>query len=168
MRPFLAIVSLVAALITQTVISESPIAGDVEETKVGDLTIRDGWVRASIGQAPNSAAYMMLMTEGDTADKLIAGSSPVAEKVELHNHILEDGVAKMRQVKVIDVAPGDMTVLEPGGLHVMLMGLKDKLEDGAEVPLTLTFENAGDVELILPIRGLRHGQHKSAGHKHGS
>lgn len=116
------------------------------------VVVSDGWVRASIGAASNSAAYMKLTTEGETGDRLIAVETPVAQRAELHNHIMEDGIARMRAVDVIDVGPEEPVTLEPGGLHIMLMGLKEKLELGATLPLTLSFEKAGDMDVDLPIQ----------------
>lgn len=162
MKRFLATTCLGLALVAPAM------AGDGGMTQAGAIMIHDGWARASIGKAPNSAAYMTLMTHGDVADRLIAASTPAAEKAELHNHVLEDGIARMRPVDAIDIAPGKTIALEPGGLHIMLMGLKNKLDEGADLPLTLTFEKAGDVELNLPIHGLRHGREEDSSHEHGS
>lgn len=134
---------------------------------VGDVMIHQPWVRASLGQAPNSAAYMTLETMGDEPDRLLGGSSPVAGKVQLHGHIMEGGVAKMRPIEAIEIAPGTPSVLEPGGMHLMLMGLTQKLEEGGTMPLTLVFENAGEVTLDVPIQGvggMDHGSHGSTGH----
>jgi len=150
------------------------LAGDNETTKVGDIMIHESWARASIGNAPNSAAYMMVMTQGDVGDKLISAETPIAERAELHDHILDGDVAKMQKVDAIAINPGEPAALQPGGMHVMLMGVKDKLKEGDVVPLTLTFENAGEVTLEIPIKGLKgradHGQGDAEGHehKHGS
>jgi periplasmic copper chaperone A len=132
-------------------------AAAAEVAKVGDLTIHQPWARASLGNAPNSAAYMTLETKGATPDRLTGGSTPVAQRVELHTHIMEGGVAKMRPVDAIEVAPGAATVLEPGGAHVMLSGLTEKLEAGTTVPLTLVFERAGAVTLEVPVEGIMAG-----------
>jgi copper(I)-binding protein/predicted aconitase with swiveling domain len=126
------------------------------------VSISDGWARASIGEGANSAAYMTLSVEGETPDRLVAAATPLAARAELHNHIMEDGVARMRPVEAIEVKPGEPTVLEPGGLHVMLMGLKEQLEPGDELPLTLTFEQVGEVRATLPVRPL--GHRPSGGH----
>lgn len=131
------------------------------DTKVGDITIHEPWARASLGHAPNSAAYMTLETSGTEPDRLIGGSTPVAQRVELHTHVTEGGVAKMRPIEAIDVVPGEPTVLEPGGLHVMLRDLTQKLEPGSEMPLTLQFEQAGEVTLNVPVKGM------AAGSSHG-
>ena len=138
-------------------------AGDDHAAHAGDIMVHESWARASIGSAPNSAAYMQLMTHGDQADKLIAVETPAAERAELHDHILDGDVARMQKIEAIDVKPGEPITLEPGGLHVMLMGVKDKLNEGDVLPLTLTFEKAGEVTLEVPIKGLKAG----AGHGHG-
>ena len=132
-------------------------AAAAEVAKVGDIAIHQPWARASLGSAPNSAAYMTLETMGATPDRLIGGSTPAATKVELHTHVMEGGVAKMRPVDGFEVAPGAPTVLEPGGPHVMLSGLTRKLEAGATVPLTLVFEHAGEVTLDVPVEGVMAG-----------
>ncbi|MEM8951899.1 MAG: copper chaperone PCu(A)C [Pseudomonadota bacterium] len=148
-------------------LSTGAFAGDAGMAKVGDVMIHDGWARASIGSAPNSAAYMTLMTHGDAADKLVGATTPVAETVELHNHIIEGDIAKMREVEAIEVKPGEMATLEPGGYHVMLIGLKEPLTAGEVLPLTLTFEQAGEVTLEVPIKDLKGGMKHGHDHKHG-
>jgi hypothetical protein len=125
-----------------------------DTAKVGDIAIDQPWARASLGNAPNSAAYMILQNTGAVPDRLIGGSTPVATQVQLHTHVMEGGVAKMRPVDAIEVAPGQPTVLEPGGAHVMLQGLTQKLEEGTTMPLTLVFEHAGKVMLEVPVEGI--------------
>jgi hypothetical protein len=107
---------------------------------------------ADMGSGSNSAAYMVLMNESDTADTLIRASTDIAETVELHTVIMEDGVMMMRPVTQIDVPASGETELRPGGLHVMLLGITQDLEEGDTVDLTLTFENAGDVSISAPVR----------------
>ena len=143
---------IVAALMASMGLGVAAAAADVAQ--VGDITIREPWARASLGQTPNSAAYMTLATTGAEPDRLIGGSTPVAERVELHTHVMEGGIAKMRQADGIEIVPGAPTVLEPGGPHVMLSGLTQKLEAGATVPLTLVFEHAGEVTLDVPVEGV--------------
>ena len=129
-----------------------------DTAKVGDIAIDQPWARASLGNAPNSAAYMILQNTGAVPDRLIGGSTPVATQVQLHTHVMEGGVAKMRPVDAIEVAPGQPTVLEPGGAHVMLQGLTQKLEEGTTMPLTLVFEHAGKVTLEVPVEGIMAGR----------
>ena len=128
-----------------------------DTSEVGDVMIHEPWVRASLGAAPNSAAYMTLEILGAEPDRLLGGSSPAATGVELHTHIMDGGVARMRPVDAIELAPGAPTVLEPGGPHLMLVGLTRKLEEGGTMPLTLVFETAGEITLEVPIKGVTGG-----------
>ena len=132
-------------------------AAAADVAKLGDITIQEPWARASLGNAPNSAVYMTLQNTGAAPDRLVGGSTPAAERVELHTHVMPGGVAKMRPVDGIEVAPGAPTVLEPGGVHVMLRGLTRKLEAGTSVPLTLAFEHAGAVTLEVPVEAAMAG-----------
>jgi uncharacterized protein YcnI/copper(I)-binding protein len=117
---------------------------------LGDLTISGAVARASIGNSPTSAVYMTITTAG-VPDRLVAVASPAAQAVELHRSLEEGGVAKMQPVESVPVAPDAPAELAPGGYHVMLIGLADRLEDGTTVPVTLTFENAGEITLDVPV-----------------
>lgn len=139
-------------------------------TKSGDLMIYDAWARASLGRMPNSAAYLKIETTGDEPDKLISAFSEGIDAVETHTHVMDNGVAKMRPVDVIDVMPGETTVFEPGGLHLMLIGVKETLIEGDAVTVTLVFEKAGEVSLDIPIQGLKamkQGTHEKHDMNHG-
>lgn len=115
-----------------------------------ELKVEKPWARATAGRSENGAAYMILIG-GDKGDTLLRASSPVAETVELHTHLEEDGVMRMRPVPAIDISHNEKVELKPGGLHIMLMGLKGPLKEGRHFPLTLTFERAGNVETDVPI-----------------
>jgi copper(I)-binding protein len=134
--------------------------------KLGDLVIDHPWARASAGAA-NGAAYMVVTTSGAAPDQLIGASTPIAEKAELHTHLMEGDVMRMRAVKTIEVNPGEPATLEPGGLHVMLMGLKAPLKEGEQFPLTLTFEKAGSVTVDVAVEAAgATGYHEQGGHQH--
>ena len=122
----------------------------------GAIAVKEPYARATIGQQKASAAYMTIETSAGP-DRLVAAASPLAGKVELHAHLHEGGVMKMREVEAIDVAPGKPAKLETGGLHLMIMDLKQPLKAGETLPLTLTFEKAGKVEVQVPVRALRPG-----------
>ena len=159
--------SLPAALLVTALLSNLATAADYT---LGDLAIHKPWARASIGQAQAGAAYVTVMNKGSLPDRLIAAEGEVANRVELHTHMMEDGVMKMRPVKAIEVAPGEPAVLKPGGLHIMLMGLKAPLVQGQSFPLTLVFEKAGRVEIEIPIGEATAMEHQmdQKGHKKGS
>lgn len=120
--------------------------------KAGPVDIEHPWARATAPSAPNGSAYMVLSTHGPDSDRLLSASTPVADKAELHTHLMDNGVMKMRQVDAIEVSPGSPTALQPGGLHVMLFGLKQPLAPGKAFPLTLTFEKAGPVTVQVDVQ----------------
>lgn len=124
---------------------------------LGDLAIGHPWARVSA--ATNGAAYMTITTRGG-ADRLVAVSAPIAARAELHTHVMDGNVMRMRQVPAIAVQPGAPAALAPGGLHVMLFGLKEPLVEGLEFPLTLTFEKAGSITVEVGVqKGPAEGGH---------
>lgn len=123
--------------------------------EAGEIVIHDPWARASPGSAPNSAAYMVLEVTGDRPDRLLGGETPAAAEVQLHSHQMDDGVARMRQIDAVELAPGAPAVFEPGGLHLMLVDLRRPLVEGETVPIRLQFETAGAIEIEVPVYGLR-------------
>ena len=140
------------------------LAGAEPTASIGAVAIRDAWARASMAQTGTSAVYMTIEPSGEQGDRLVAVTSPDAARAELHTSIVEDGVAKMRPLAAIEIAPGEPTVLEPGGPHVMLVGLGKKLVEGDTLPLSLTFEHADTIALQVPIKGMggsmSHGDHQ--------
>ncbi len=136
--------------------------------QAGPLRVAGAYARANPAPGGASAAYMAISTTGE-ADRLVAAESPVAARVELHTHLLDaQGVARMREVEGVDVPAGGEALLEPGGLHVMLMGLSAPLTAGQVIPLTLRFERAGAVELVVPVRDIRGGGHDHGAQGHGA
>lgn len=122
-----------------------------ETVTIGDIAISGAWSRASAGMKRAGAAFMTITNSGVTDDRLIAASTTIAERAELHTHLMDNGVMKMRQVMHIDVPAGSTVALQPGGLHVMLFKLADVLKQGSHYPLILTFEKAGDVTLTVHV-----------------
>lgn len=118
---------------------------------LGDIRIEHPWARATAPGAANGAAYFRMSKSDAGADKLLSAAGGVAERVELHTHMMDNGVMKMRPVQAIEVEQGSATVLAPGGLHVMLIGLKKPLVAGEKFPLTLNFEKAGKVEVQVDV-----------------
>ncbi len=104
------------------------------------------------GGGQNSAAYMTLVNSGDTADRVLSATTDVAQVVELHTVEMEDNVMKMRPVEQIDIPANGQVELRPGGLHVMLIDLKQSLKEGDLVNLTLILEKAGAIEVQAPVR----------------
>lgn len=119
----------------------------------GAVQVETPWARESPPAAANGAAYMTLINTGQETDRLLSASGDVANTIELHTHLLENNVMKMRKIDAIEVAPGEPTMLRPGGLHIMLIGLKKPLVVNQTFPLTLKFEKAGETSVQVTVRG---------------
>ena len=128
----------------------------------------EAWARPSLGKAPNSAAYLTIMNHSGSADRLVAAKADVSERVELHQHIMEGNVAKMRPVEGgIEVPANGKVELKPGGFHVMLIGLSGKLSEGDSFPMTLVFESGAEQTIEVSVRkigGTAQSGHGHAGH----
>ncbi len=120
---------------------------------VADIVIEDAFARSAGPTAKSGAAFMTLTNTGDADDRLMGVESPAAMRIELHTHEqTSDGVMKMIHMpEGFVIASGDTLSLERGGDHVMLMGLTAPFEDGGVVPLTLNFEQAGEIFVEVPV-----------------
>jgi len=140
--------SLAAATVL-TLVSLSALAQDYA---VGDLTLTHAWTRATPPKAKAGGGFIEITNNGSKDDRLIAASSDVAGKVELHEMAVTDGVMTMREKENgIEIPAGETVALQPGGLHIMFMGLNQSFEEGTMVPVVLTFEKAGDVAVELSV-----------------
>jgi copper(I)-binding protein len=119
-----------------------------------DIEVTAPFARATAGSAQAGAAFMTLKNMSARDDELVSASSPVANSAELHTHLMEGDIMRMREVPSIDVPAGGSVSMQPGGLHVMLMGLKQPLRQGEVFPLTLTFANAGPITVEIPVKGV--------------
>jgi copper(I)-binding protein len=135
-----------------------------QEARVGMVTVSGAHAFATPPSARTGAAYMTIANTGAAGDRLIAASTPAAGKVELHRMIRDGDVMRMREVAAIDIAAGGHVQLQRGGLHVMLIDLRQPLREGERIALTLTFEKAGAVELTVPIQ--RQGAARGGHHQH--
>lgn len=115
-----------------------------------DITISDVWGRATPGSAKVGAAFMEIKNNGE-ADKLVSASSEISSRTELHTHIHDNGIMRMREVPAIDIPANGTQSLEPGGYHVMFIGLNRPLAVGETYPLTLVFEKAGKIMVDIKI-----------------
>ncbi len=117
------------------------------------IMVNDPYARASAMMSTSGAAFMMIMNETGQDDRLVGVSSPVAKMVQLHTHDEdENGVMRMIHVEEGFALPKNgMIAMKRGGNHVMFMGINDPFEQGDMIPLTLTFEKAGDVQVDVPV-----------------
>ncbi len=123
----------------------------------GGTVVENPWAWSSTTpQQRTGAAYLTIVNRGAEADRLLGASSPIAKSVMLHETIKNGDILRMRPVKELAIPPGEAVVLEPGGRHLMLMGLVTPLEHGVAVPLTLIFQHAGRVTVELAVHDRRH------------
>ncbi len=130
--------------------------GDMKKAapvKTGDLELSGAWARQSFGKAVNSAGFLTIKNTGTSDDMLIGASSTISKKTELHTHIKDGDVMRMRRVKGgIKVPKGGYAELKSGGFHVMFIGLKAPLKSGTTFPVTFKFKNAGDITLKMSVQ----------------
>jgi periplasmic copper chaperone A len=117
------------------------LAASTVSAQTGQLEVNNAWARATPGKSTIGAAYVTI--QSPTADRLVAASTPVAKKAELHTMSMSGMVMKMRPIASVDIPAGQAVTLKPGGMHIMLEQLDEPLKAGQTFPLTLTFEKAG-------------------------
>lgn len=156
------------------VLLAAPASARADTVRFGDIEIERAWARPSIGRSPNGAAYLTIANHGEEADRLVAASTPAAERTELHTHLVEGGIMRMRPIEAVEVPPGAPAAMRPGGDHVMLMGLRQPLRVGDSFELILVFEKAGEVAVTVRVEspagapGGPAGGHGGHGKGHGS
>lgn len=123
------------------------------ETATSEIAVEQPWSRETAPGQTTGGGYMTIRNTGGAADRLIGGSSPVAREVQIHTVDMSDGVMRMRELADgLEIPAGQTVALEPGGYHLMLMGLEAPLARDVPVPLTLQFEQAGSVEVELSVQ----------------
>ncbi|GAB4346500.1 MAG: copper chaperone PCu(A)C [Gammaproteobacteria bacterium] len=133
-------------------------------TAAADVEVHNPYVRAVPPSAPNSAAFMTLVNKGG-AHAVVRAESEISKVVELHTHVKEGGMMRMRQVEKIDIPAHARTVLKPGGLHVMFLGLKQALKEGDQVRFKLVFEDGSEATITAPVKRVMAGMKMQHGGK---
>jgi periplasmic copper chaperone A len=114
------------------------------------ITVENAWSRAAA--AGRTGVVYLTITDAGAADRLTGVASPVAARVDLHESFIDNGVSKMRDVAALPVEPGKPVMLAPGGYHIMLTGLKQTLKQGDTFPLTLSFQNSGQITATVTVQ----------------
>jgi copper(I)-binding protein len=146
MRQLPIIVTIIAYFISTTAMAT--------DYKAGSLAISSPWSRATPKGSQMAIGYMTIKNNGTTPDRLIGGSIDVATNFELHSMVMENGIAKMRELKDVEIGPGQTIEFKPGGSHVMFVDLKHPLSKGDRVSGTLVFERAGKVQIEYNVKGV--------------
>jgi periplasmic copper chaperone A len=118
----------------------------------GTLAVSDAWSRPTPPGISVGAVYLSIKNSGAVVDQLLAASSPLAAKVEFHQSTQTSGVLSMRAVSFIECPAGATVKVSPGGLHIMLLGLKGSLVSGSSFPVTLQFRDAGSVIVKVSVQ----------------
>jgi hypothetical protein len=116
------------------------------------ITVVDPYVRQAPPGAMATGAFMVIRNAGAKDVKVVKADNPASKLTELHTHLNEGGVMKMRPVKDIEVKAKGEAVLKPGGLHVMLIDMKAPMKEGDVVPITLTFDDGSSKKVDVPVK----------------
>jgi periplasmic copper chaperone A len=122
------------------------------------IEVRDAWTRPA-AQGGNGAVYFAIRSSA--ADEIAGISSDAAEAVEMHESMMNNDVMEMHQLQTLPLNAGEEVIFEPGGLHVMLVGLKQDLKTGDEIQITLHFKNYQDISVRVPVQDT-----PASGHNH--
>lgn len=140
----------VAALLALGLMLPLPPAG-ASDYATGNLIVAPPWSSPTPPVATVGAVYFSLTNTGAKADRLTAISSPIARHVEIHESRVVQGTMQMRAVTFVDVPAGATVKIEPGGLHIMLVGLARPLTPGMEFPMALTFRDRGVLNVMVTV-----------------
>jgi periplasmic copper chaperone A len=145
-----ALILLAAVLATCAVVR-----AQADDVTAGPLKISAAWARATPKGASVGGGYLNITNTGTTPDRLTGGSTDVANRFELHEMSVDNGVMKMRPLaQGLEIKPGQTVELKPSGYHIMFVGLKQQLERGQHVKATLMFETAGKVDVDFAVEGV--------------
>lgn len=142
-------------IIVKSLVATSVILLSLVGSAMAEVVVEDAWSRASIGINRPGAAYMKISNAGDETMVLIGLRTGLAMKPEVHLSSINDkGVSSMLPAGEIEIAAGQTIELKPGGLHVMLMGLRQPMVEGDTFFLTLLFADDNEVTVTVPIFGI--------------
>ena len=155
---------LAALTLTATLSAGTALAHEFQQD---DVRVAHPFALPAPPGARNGAAYVDISVEGDTPAILVGATSPIGDKVEIHNMSMEGDMMKMRRVDELTIEPGEPLTMRPGGgYHLMLLGLQQPLEDGDSFPLTLEFEKRGELDVEVWVQPAEQGSNDADAHHH--
>jgi len=113
------------------------------------VEVRDAWARPA-PQGGNGAVYFTILSS--EVDELVGVVSDIAEAAEMHESLMSGDVMEMHQLQSVPLEAGEEVTFEPGGLHIMLIGLKQDLKTGNEFEITLQFKNEAEIKVTIPVQ----------------
>lgn len=145
----------IAALATVLALALGAGAAQAHDYKLGSLHVIHPWTRATPKGAAVAGGYLKVTNNGSEPDRLIGGATPVAGRFQIHEMTMDNNIMKMREKEDgIVIPPGGTVELAPGGLHVMMLDLKQPLVAGEKVKGTLRFEKAGSVDVEFTVEAI--------------
>lgn len=132
-----------------------------------DLQVKDAWIQAAPPGVKVMAAYLEIKNNGKQQQTLTGVSSPAFGKIEIHRSVIHGNMAHMEHQKELPLPPGASVLLQQGGLHLMLMGVKKPLATGDQIPMTFVFGNGAKISVSAIVRSGKmedHGQMDHSGH----
>jgi len=135
--------SILQRLLTSSLLSLAVTAS------LAQVKVDQAWARPTAVGQQGGGGYLSLTSV--SGDRLVGGSTPLAQRFELHTMAMKGDVMEMRQVDAIELPAGKTVDLKPGGMHVMFLGLKQPLDLGSKVPVTLKFERAGEIKVEFDV-----------------
>lgn len=145
----------------------------VAQPSMSELSFNDPWIRGSVPGQKNGAGYLVIDNQSNQPAALVSANSDRASRIELHTIIREEGVAKMREVQEIPVPANGSVTLQPGGYHVMFIGLTQPFKEGESIPVKLNFADGQSTEVRFDVKAPTfmggasmqgHGQGGNGGH----
>lgn len=134
---------------TFTTLSAALLLSLATVASLAQVKVEQAWARPTASGQQGGGGFLSITSA--SADRLLGGSTPLAERFELHTMAMKGDVMEMRQLDAIELPAGKTVEFKPGGLHVMFLGLKRPLALGSRVPVTLKFEKAGDVKVEFDV-----------------
>jgi copper(I)-binding protein len=120
-----------------------------------DIVVREAWSRATPKGAQVASGYLTIENRSNSSDRLLSASTPAAGKIEIHEMLDAGAIMKMRPVtEGLTIPPSGHLVLTPGGSHMMFLELKSRFSEGEQIPVSLDFENAGQINISLKVGGI--------------
>ncbi|WP_448549562.1 copper chaperone PCu(A)C [Thalassotalea fusca] len=133
-------------------------------TAHAQVTINSQYVRATIPGTNVSSAYMEIINDSEHSITLVGASAKVSDKVEIHEHVMSNGMMKMQKRDSLEVPAKSKVVLQPSGYHLMIFNLDERLNDGDEVKISLQFKEQPAKEVVFPVTSIK--REKAAHHHH--
>lgn len=147
--------SMKAALFAAAVITAPANPSLAESVKIGDLVIKHPIARETAPASKVGVGFLKIKNKGTTSERLIGGKSDFAGDIQVHQMKMENDVMKMSEVETgLEIPPGELVILKPGGYHIMFMKLDGPLKAGEKRKVQLNFAKAGSVDVTFSVKSL--------------